>query len=260
MHRSGTSAVARLVNLLGVPLGNPDDLMAADGANRAGYWESSALTEFQEVLLHRLGGSWDSPPPLSPGWERDVRLLPYLGRGRRLHGRIYGNAPFWSWKDPRTALTMPFWLRALEVRLLSIVVHRHPLDVAGSLAARDGIPKADALAIWERYNREILQNAAGVPAYVLSYESLLEKPVEHAVALRTFLAANQVPVRDVPRDAVADFVDSDLRHNESDLEALLRDSDVTEAQRDLSQAMKELEGSHASLPLIGREASGRDAP
>lgn len=51
MHRSGTSALTRCINLLGVPLGVADDLMPTGEANPRGYWESASLTRVSGELV-----------------------------------------------------------------------------------------------------------------------------------------------------------------------------------------------------------------
>ena len=43
MHRSGTSALARVVNLLGVSLGRTDDMMQPNEINPKGFWENQSL-------------------------------------------------------------------------------------------------------------------------------------------------------------------------------------------------------------------------
>jgi hypothetical protein len=253
MHRSGTSLLTRIVHLLGVPVGREEDLMKPDEANINGYWESDMLTAFQERLLRRLGGGWGAPPPLSQGWERSPRLLLDVGRARRIFRRVYGTMPVWAWKDPRTSLTLPLWLRALRLRPLLIVVHRHPLEVARSLAVRDGFEKTRALALWEEYNRTLLANAEGLPALVVSYEDLVRDPVAVAKRASEFLA--QLGVRtDFDEQTVVSCVDQRLRHStygDSDLKA---DPDVTDEQRSLVRLLRSLEGAHGSLDALGAEA------
>ncbi|MEX0585828.1 MAG: hypothetical protein WD176_04250, partial [Pirellulales bacterium] len=69
MHRSGTSLVTRLLNLLGVDLGVSAALRPADRFNPTGYWEHQAFIDINDELLRRLGGSWRQIPRLlSPGW------------------------------------------------------------------------------------------------------------------------------------------------------------------------------------------------
>src|SRR4051812_45873084 len=62
MHRSGTSAVRRVVNLLGVPIGREERLMPVQADNPGGFWEHLALMEVNDEALARLGGRWDAPP------------------------------------------------------------------------------------------------------------------------------------------------------------------------------------------------------
>jgi hypothetical protein len=248
MHRSGTSALTRIVNMLGLPVGRDDDLVSPRRTNEKGQWESTSLTGFQEALLRRLGGSWDAPPRLEPGWERSPRLLREVGRARRIFQLVYGDAPVWVWKDPRTSLTLPFWRRALRAQaLLPVVIHRNPLDVARSLATRDGIEKGVALGLWETYNRTLLANVQGLPTLYVGYERLVQDPVALAERVRTFLAAYGVPVGAVPENEVREFVDRGLRHHRSSPEALRSDPAVGDDQRELVRRLESLEDARSAV-------------
>jgi hypothetical protein len=178
MARSGTSAVARVVNDLGVPVAREDDLMPADEGNPAGYWESLSLTGMNERLLSKLGGSWHSPPAVGDAWENDERLEGLAAEARALLARAHPG-PEWVWKDPRNCFTLRFWLRATDARPVVVLVHRDPVEVADSLARRNEFPAALSLALWERYNRAALVSASGLPAFVVRYERLVEDA--HAV-------------------------------------------------------------------------------
>ncbi len=57
MHRSGTSATTRAINLLGVPLAANDELASPSPNNPTGFWEVTRLTDFNNKLLYELGGS-----------------------------------------------------------------------------------------------------------------------------------------------------------------------------------------------------------
>ena len=67
MHRSGTSAAARLVNLLGIPTCVEEDLLLKTEDNPRGYWESATLTGLND----RLGGPPTSLDPSEAEWLRD---------------------------------------------------------------------------------------------------------------------------------------------------------------------------------------------
>jgi hypothetical protein len=251
MHRSGTSAFARIVNLIGVPLGSDNDEFSPGPANPRGYWESRRLSLFQDTLLDRLGGSWDAPPRLEDGWERSLSMLEPIGRGRRIFGIVYPNAHLWAWKDPRTAITLPFWLRALRARPVIVVIHRHPLEVAHSLAIRSTMPKLEALALWERYNRAILRNAVDLPAFVTSFPRIIGDPASEAVRMVEFLSAVDVELpTEVPHEALHSFVEPSLRHSVYEDADLTSDDDVTPEQRALRAALISLEGAHETLPTM----------
>ena len=66
MHRTGTSAVARVVSLLGADV--PKDLVSPDPDNVRGYWEPSAVVRVHNQLLDALGSSSADPLPLPMNW------------------------------------------------------------------------------------------------------------------------------------------------------------------------------------------------
>ena len=250
MHRSGTSALARVVNLLGVPLGYQDSFIP-DDANPRGYWESRPLSGFQDRLLVRLGGSWAAPPRLEDGWERAPRLVALIGRGRWIFGTVYGNESLWMWKDPRMSLTLPFWLRALRVNPVVIMIHRHPLEVARSLETRSKMPKLEALALWERYNRAMLQNAATLRTYVTSYPRIVSDPAKEALLMLAFLRGADVHLpAELPDELINSFVESSLRHSAYDEGDLASDADITPEQKALAALLTSLEGAHDALPAV----------
>ena len=67
-----------------------------------------------ERLLEAFGGGWECPPVLPGRLEHDPpgrarscpRPAPALAE--------YGSAPVFVWKDPRTCMTLPFWLELLD--------------------------------------------------------------------------------------------------------------------------------------------------
>ena len=58
MHRSGTSAVTRLLNLAaGADL--PRHLMNSRQDNETGFWESQPIADFNEELIEAAKSAWD---------------------------------------------------------------------------------------------------------------------------------------------------------------------------------------------------------
>jgi len=174
MHRSGTSAVCRILNLLGADLGPGDDLLR-DYDNPAGHWESRALVACNDRILAGYGRSWDFPPRLAPGWEHGGRATAMLPDLSATFASVYGERP-WVWKDPRTCLTFPLWRRVLGGRVVVVLVQRDPAAVVASLRRRDGIPPLYGVGLWHRYVRAAVIGAAGLPVLNLPFERLVADP------------------------------------------------------------------------------------
>jgi hypothetical protein len=107
--------------------------MPASHDNSDGFWENLAFVRLNERLLAASGGSWYSPP---------VRLVatPQLtAEATALLRQFDGHEPS-GWKDPRNAITLPFWESLLPMKVLMCV--RHPAETAASLVASAFIPRA----------------------------------------------------------------------------------------------------------------------
>ena len=151
MHRSGTSAVAGMTNLLGLATSASNDLITQMAWNPGGHWESRSLTRFNDQLLTEMGHTWWYPPPSGSGYsEVASRIVAPPEAAARYFDRLHPSEP-WVWKDPRTCLTLPFWRQALHRPLAGIVVFRNPIDVATSLEFRNSLPLSFGVALWEHY-------------------------------------------------------------------------------------------------------------
>ena len=92
MHRSGTSFIAGALRFLGVSLGDPGAATAGPD-NPQGYFEVAALMQLDDEVLAHLGGAWDQPPVLDPGWEDDEGLDPFRARAGEILADTFGPAP-----------------------------------------------------------------------------------------------------------------------------------------------------------------------
>lgn len=218
MHRSGTSALTRVLNLLGLDAGR-EVLMGASESNPTGHWEVERLTSFNDRLLDQLGGRWDAPPPTAP------EVLALLADGdvgdeaAALHAEVFADG-HWVWKDPRVCLLLPFWRAVLRRGggdlPHEVVALRDPREVAASLAARDGMTFRYGAALWERYTRTLLRDLSGQRVCFVPYERLLAEPEAVARELVTFCAGE--PLSDEPDRlaAVAGHLDAGHRHQQAD--------------------------------------------
>ena len=176
MHRSGTSSVARGVNLLGVSLGKKSQLGGAGEDNPTGFWENQEISNLETRLLTRLGITWDTTKPLPKNWLQSEAVRPFNDELSELISSNFDSHLSWAWKHPQTCLLLPLWREVLEksnAKLSCLFVFRNPSEVASSLFKRDFIPLDKAIGIWFHYNIVALENAAGLPIVFLNYDRFL---------------------------------------------------------------------------------------
>jgi hypothetical protein len=165
MHRCGTSFVAGALRFLGVDLGDAGKMMRPGRDNPAGYFEIQAMMELDDELLAHLGGAWDAPPLLDPGWEHDPHLDELRTRAAQLLEEVFGptasRPSLVGWKDPRLSLLLPFWRTVMPIDT-TIVMVRDPREVAASLAARKySVAPPQAASLWLRYVYAAVTNDPG---------------------------------------------------------------------------------------------------
>lgn len=173
-HRSGTSFLSGLLHGIASQLGLSNQLFDASAslpatlANNRGYYESRSLVSANERILEFFGGSSDRPwlgqPDFAVGESRAFLA------GLRTDLPVHTSDHFWIDKDPRLCLTSEAYRHILLRQVPLIAIIRHPIEVAASLQARDGIPPDRGLAIWAAYNLALLGRESGAPQLCLPFE------------------------------------------------------------------------------------------
>lgn len=255
MHRSGTSAATGLLSLLGLHPSKSDDLVMGTQTNAKGHWESRSMLRLNWTLLAETGHTWWFPPTAGEldQWMAGGPATSF-DKGRKAFLRVHPREP-WVWKDPRTCITLGYWRRALERPVAGVVVYRNPLDVARSLETRDGIPLATSLAVWIRYTRLLLEQAAGMPLLVSSYESILGNALGWSEEVRGFLMEQGMSVADPASErSIRRFVDARLQHSSQSRDDLVAASGGEETGR-LFDALEAAVGAHSKFdpPEVGAE-------
>jgi hypothetical protein len=210
MHRSGTSSVAGLLARMGVWPGERDALLAGPD-NPRGHYE---LAELHSACLRRLaaaGGDWKHPPNDAPPEAIDA----FRRETAAILDTLEPHRP-WLIKEPRLCLVVRELLPLLT-RPVFVHVVRDPLDVAASLAARDAMSTADALALWERYTREAFAATRGWLRVIVDYDALIADSYGAASRLHDELAALGVDGVELPsRETIDEWIESDARRGSRD--------------------------------------------
>ena len=117
----------------------------------------------------------------------------------------------WGWKDPRTCLTVEYWVNIMQELDLSddikiIFVVRKALSVSRSLKKRNELPLEQGLELWKAYTERALKfcNGSQLPTHYCSFEALLKDPLSTCDSLFGFLNEHWDP------KVVDQFVDSSI--------------------------------------------------
>ena len=150
MHRSGTSATAQLLAKAGAGL--PEHLMPGDEHNAKGYFEPWRVAVMNGERLRAAGGAWDDPfgYPFRP--HPDDALFRAQAAALLREQFDLNAAPLL--KDPRVSVLLPLWRPVFDDAGLSplcVIPVRDPLEVAGSLAKRDGFSRDKSILVWCAY-------------------------------------------------------------------------------------------------------------
>jgi hypothetical protein len=198
--------------------------------NPRGHYE---LAELHSACLRRLaaaGGDWKHPPAQAPADAIDA----FRREAAAVLDTLEPRRP-WLVKEPRLCL-LARELLPLLTRPVFVHVVRDPLEVAGSLATRDRIARADALALWERYTRAAFAASRGWPRVVVDYGELIAEPYAVATRFHADLVALGIEGLALPDPvAVASWIEPELRrHDSGDRDA----SALTATQRALLDAIE----------------------
>jgi GT2 family glycosyltransferase/glycosyltransferase involved in cell wall biosynthesis len=216
MHRSGTSLVSRILNILGVYLGPEAHIMQPGPDNPKGYWEHYMLTALNDEILARLGGSWHEVPVFPAGWEVSSELADLRQRARAILQEDFATADLWGWKDPRTCLTLPFWQRLLPP-MRYVICLRNPVDVSRSLERRDNFPFEKGVQLWLAHVTSALRHTTGQPRLFVFYEDLMEDWPTEIKRLANFLGKPELAEEEAIRSAIQEFIEEELQHHRTSL-------------------------------------------
>lgn len=175
MHRSGTSALTRAINLLGAEL--PKNMLGANLSNPTGHWEPERLIALHDQMLAEAGSSWDDWRSFDPNDLGAQRLRFYKAEIARLIDEEYGSAPLFVLKEPRISRFVPLYaeiFKRMRIDVRYVLIERNPLAVIASLANRDGFTTGFSSLLWLRHELEAERTTRDWPRIFVSYEAMLD--------------------------------------------------------------------------------------
>jgi hypothetical protein len=234
MHRSGTSAVIRLLNMMGAWLGPPERVKGANPENPKGFWENDDIVELDNKVLAAQRCLWNRLSEFDPARLADDKLATLRRRARDQVIRLDASRP-WAVKDPRMCLLLPFWRPLLELPVC-VLVERSPIEAAQSLRTRNDIPLHVGIALWELHSLEALRGSSGLPRILVHYPDVVNDPV--GATRRLFEQLGELGVRrlECPSEGeITAFIDPRLRRERTTFQD--QEDLFTPPQRALSSAL-----------------------
>ncbi|HZP67917.1 MAG TPA: glycosyltransferase [Rudaea sp.] len=216
MHRSGTSALARVLGLMGAYIGEPEVLLPSDpDDNPTGYWERAEINALHDRFLESHGWRWDRVAGFEAHQlESEAARVLAAGIGAAVSNLAAHGRP-WLIKDPRLCLTLPHWQEQLRAPACVVVV-RDPREIAASMHSgpRGELTSPYVLALWEKYLGSSLSALRGRRAVFVSYAAFLEDPPAQCERLLRALADLGVGgLRAPAATELAEFLDARLRRS-----------------------------------------------
>jgi hypothetical protein len=245
MHRSGTSAVARGLQALGVYLGN--DFLHAQPENPTGYWEDRPIVELNERVLKSLKLRWDGTRPIDRREFGAWRMWRLRREAVRELRRRFTPHPIWGFKDPRTIRLLPFWHRVLQEAAVDdayLLVIRSPASIAASLYARQKMDVETAQRLWLAHMVPFLREIADRPVAVVDYDLLMRDPSAQLGRIARRMDIPNGEAREIDRFA-GDFIDANLRHTVFSLDDIDASAEAARLTRDAFLLLYELASDRA---------------
>ena len=233
MHRSGTSALAGVLSLLGCD--TPSTLMVPNQNNEKGYFESSKLYRLHTELFASAATRWDDWLPMPAGWFNGPRAAEFHERAVETMSAEFGQSSLFLIKDPRICRLVPFWEDVLAEEGVTpryVLTHRNPLEVAASLRKRDGLSTGHGLLIWLRHVLDAEHGTRGQPRCFTSFVQLMTNWAGVAEQIQTSIGLNLPRFSLGVAPEVDAFLEGSLRHHHEAPEKVLNNPMLSSWVRD----------------------------
>ncbi len=237
MHRSGTSAVTRGLQVMGVELG--DRLIPPiEGNNSKGFWEDPDLNTLDVEMLAALDSDWFHLTPIEAKDVEALRNQGYFLRAVELLRQKVGSVAVFGFKDPRVAKLLPFWKEVFNycnVNVNYVLAIRHPLSVVKSLAKRDGIAEGQSYLLWLGHVITALIGSTGDKRVLVDYDRLMQSPDAELMRISKCIDLEIDPAK--LQSYKTEFLDQGLRHTVFEPDDLLLDNACPPIVREVYDAL-----------------------
>ncbi len=173
-HHTATSIVAKSLSLLGLYVGEPDELLLSP-ANPLKFWERRDVIDANQLRL-RAGTPTANHSKLLPEWvgygfdgthgarldvakAREAIAKLEAGAAKVASRRGDGSPSSWAIKDPRLSLLASEWLPLMREDAVCVLTVRHPLEFANSMMEySSSLGLSHWNRVWQHYMTSALRS------------------------------------------------------------------------------------------------------
>ena len=217
MHRSGTSALTGVLEMLGVYLSGTTK---GDKNNEKGYFENGKVQRLNDRIFSQLDSGWDDEFfSLSK-----LESLPHITNELKIIiSEDFEYSKLFAIKDPRVCLLFPLWgkaLKELDVDVKIILPYRNPVEVATSLHKRNGMSVEKGMLLWayhfllaEKFSREYER-------VFVSFDDLMSDTEKVINEISSKLTLDFKDKYAKHRNEISGFLEPGLKHHNISIENL----------------------------------------
>ncbi len=183
--RSGTSLLMNVMNRLGMELS--EEMIPGRYGNPDGYFEDSEIVQIHQNLIKDISAKANLPLP--DNWLLNEKVKSAVPKLKTiLKDRLQKCNGTWGFKDPRTSVLLPLWLRVFNsavVNPIFVLAIRHPAAMVVSM--RRIVDNDDTVTElqWLHRTCEALYNTSG-DCYIVHYEDWFRRGEEIAGELLNY--------------------------------------------------------------------------
>ncbi|MFZ4414006.1 MAG: glycoside hydrolase family 99-like domain-containing protein, partial [Bacteroidales bacterium] len=240
MHRSGTSAITRGLQVMGVQLG--DRLMpAVKNENDKGFWEDIDIYALNNEILECINREWHS---LSLITQNEIELInqkDYFNSAVKLLKQKTDDFAVFGLKNPSLTVLLPFWKKVFEFLNFDvsyILAIRNPLSVVKSLEKRNGFELEKSYFLWITHVINGLSGTNSDNRIVVDYDNLMQNP-ENEIKRIADVFSLEINSNEL-EFYKTEFLENNLRHTTFTSDDLINNNKTSKLLKDVYSTLTDL--------------------
>jgi lipopolysaccharide biosynthesis protein len=218
MHRSGTSAMAGLLEIFGVYLGE-NLLRENNEKDGLEQFENRTIYDLNEQLLESVGSSWDDISKIKISKFNNKKSKEIINKIKLTLFNDFGSNKLFCIKDPRISLLIPIYVEIfndLEIEPYFIIMNRNHIEVARSLEERNGFLFRKSFSLYDKYYDSIHNSILDNKKIELEFDNLITNTKDCYNLIQKKFELELKPFSKI-NSSIKSFLDPKLKYHNLDV-------------------------------------------